>query len=352
MTTTPDPVAERAEQGEAEARSSTSARWPAAVDQQAQLAPAQLGERRSPDGPGAARPGPPADGPGCLETGRGPGGDRRPGPSVGWPPRSRRAPAPASSCTFPNRSMEATAVTTTAARRGGPSHPGAGPGTDGHGQPWPETRGRWTSRAGRGRHRRPGGRRPGRNVTPVEGRTGHRLPGWRWGRGTSRMTTAASMATADSTPPQAVGHRQQQPVVRSDQPGRPDEPPPRRPSGWPRPADRPHARVDHGQHHPGAEVGCATDQHGSATGDVEGATWWERSITGTGGQAVEDGVDHADELVGRAVVGEEEDRRKRPGRCPNCLERSVAAATASMNADRTALNSRSATRPPWSLRAR
>ena len=51
-------------------------------------------------------------------------------------------------------------------------------------------------------------------------------------------------------------------------------------------------------------------------------------------------MDHAHELVGRAVVGEEEDGRVGLRHRPSWLERSVAAATASMNADRTALNSR------------
>ena len=88
-------------------------------------------------------------------------------------------------------------------------------------------------------------------------------------------------------------------------------------------------------------------------------------MTGTQrGQAVEDGMDHADELVGRPVVGEEVDSagagrppltavgtartqgrrhataRRPAGQRPSWRERSVAAATASMNADRTALNSR------------
>ena len=50
---------------------------------------------------------------------------------------------------------------------------------------------------------------------------------------------------------------------------------------------------------------------------AKGGTPWERSMTGQPGAVpVEHGVDHTDELVGRAVVGEEEDGRHRCGQWP------------------------------------
>ena len=110
-------------------------------------------------------------------------------------------------------------------------------------------------------------------------------------------------------PAQRRGQRAEQPVVRTHQPGRSA----RRHLEGHGPAIGAHPGVDHGHHHPGAEVGPGPHQQGRAGGHVEGGDLVGQVDHRDGRrQRVEDGVDHADELVGRAVVGEEEHRRLGP----------------------------------------
>ena len=115
------------------------------------------------------------------------------------------------------------------------------------------------------------------------------------------------------------GHRTERPgggdeeaVVRSDQPARSGAGGDAHRHG---PAARPHAGVDHGQHHPPAQMGCTSLQQVGAALHVEGLhEVGQVDHRGRGRQPVEHRVHDTDELVGQSVVGEEVDPPGRPAR--------------------------------------